>query len=100
MEFKAQIVELFRRGGRTFSDIASEFDLSPTTVADWVRAAANNEGKMLSESHTGGGDPQQPRAKDGGAAEIAALKRQLRQKEEELEVLGKALSYFARRKDQ
>ena len=92
-EFKSQIVELFRQGGRTFKDIAAEFDLSATTVSNWVREDANARGKLLSEVSSDG------RARDE-KSEVAALKRQLRQKEEELEILGKALAFFARRKDQ
>jgi transposase len=92
-EFKAQIVELFRQGGRTFKDIAEEFDLSATTVANWVRQDANSRGKLLPEAKSSD-SPKDDKA------EIAALKRQLRQKEEELEILGKALAFFARRKDQ
>lgn len=95
-EFKAQIVELFRQGGRTFKDIAAEFDLSATTVANWVREDANASGKLLSEVSSEG-KKREPR---DDRSEIAALKRQLRQKEEELEILGKALAFFARRKDQ
>ena len=37
-EFKDQVVELCRRGN-TFKDLAREFDLSPTTVSNWVRVA-------------------------------------------------------------
>lgn len=95
-EFKTQIVELFRQGGRTFTDIAQEYDISATTVANWVRADANARGQLLSEA--GEQEPQESERSD--KAEIAALKRQLRQREEELEILGKALAFFARRKDQ
>jgi len=90
-EFKDQIVELFRQGGRTFVDIGKEFDLSPTTVANWVRAAENRQGRLSK----GAGDG---RSED--LAEIARLKRELAQKQEELEILGKALAFFARRRDQ
>ncbi|MEU4184005.1 transposase [Micrococcus luteus] len=92
-EFKSQIVELFRQGGRTFKDIAAEFDLSATTVSNWVREDANARGKLLSEVSSDDG------TKDD-RAEIAALKRKLQQREEELEILGKALAFFARRRDQ
>jgi transposase len=94
-EFKRQVVELFRQGGRTFKDLGDEFDLSATTVANWVRAAANARGELMSEIDPGG----QGKAQDD-QAEIASLKRQLAQKEEELEILGKALAFFARRRDQ
>ncbi len=90
-EFKDQIVELFRQGGRTFMDIGKEFDLSPTTVANWVRAAENKQGRMSGDK---------PDARSSDREEISRLKRQLAQKEEELEILGKALAFFARRRDQ
>lgn len=90
-EFKDQVVELFRRGGRTFMDIGKEFNLSPTTVSNWVRAAENRQGRLAKR------DPDD-QAID--RAEIARLKRELEQKEEELEILGKALAFFARRRDQ
>ena len=85
-EFKAQIVELYRHGDRTFMELGKEFNLSPTTVANWVRQANIDEGKA-------------PGLTSGEKAEIAALRRQLKQKEEELEILGKALAFFARRSD-
>jgi transposase len=90
-EFKDQIVELFRQGGRTFVDIGKEFDLSPTTVANWVRAAENRQGRLGSAS---------AQARSADKAEIARLRRDLAQREEELEILGKALAFFARRRDQ
>jgi transposase len=92
-EFKDQIVELSRRGGRTFMDIAKEFNLSPTTVANWVRAADKREGRPSGRSP--GGD-----SVAADRAEIDRLRRELDLKEEELEILGKALAFFARRRDQ
>jgi transposase len=90
-EFRSQVVEVFRGGGRSFMDIGKEFNLSPTTVANWVRIAENKEGRLSSKFP----DPRQL-DKD----EIARLKRELAVKEEELEILGKALAFFARRRDQ
>ena len=92
-EFKDQIVELSRRGGRTFMDIAKEFNLSPTTVANWVRAADKRDGRAPGRSPGGG-------AEAADRAEIDRLRRELAVKEEELEILGKALAFFARRRDQ
>lgn len=90
-EFKDQIVELFRQGDRTFQDIGKEFNLSATTVSNWVRAAENRQGR-LSKGDSG--------TKSADREEIARLKRELARKDEELEILGKALAFFARRKDQ
>jgi transposase len=89
-EFKAQIVELHRQG-RTFVDLGREFNLSPTSVANWVREADK-------------ADQNQARAAMGGGesakAKIARLERELARKEQELEILGKALAFFARQVDQ
>ena len=100
-EFKDQIVELFRKGGRTFMDLGKEFDLSPTTVAHWVRAAeeADPAGAAARKAARYAPREEEPRPLSD-REEIARLKRKLAQKEEELEILGKALAFFARRTDQ
>ena len=84
-EFKAQIVALFRQGERSFVDIAKEYNLAPTSVANWVRQAdaGGETGSASEDKH-----------------QIAELKRQLRKKDEELEILGKALAFFVRKQDQ
>ncbi|MEU0478791.1 transposase [Streptosporangium sp. NPDC006013] len=38
-EFKAEIVELCRRGDRSVRQVAADFDLTETAVRDWVRQA-------------------------------------------------------------
>ncbi len=90
-EFKDQIVEVFHQGDRTVQDIAKEFSLSPTTVSNWVRAAENAQGRLLKGGSTGGPATDK--------AEIARLRRELARKQEELEILGKALAFFAQRRD-
>ena len=86
-EFKDQIVAL-HRSGRTAADIAEEFDLSATTVSNWVRAA-DNQDKRRRASPSGETDQER----------IARLERELAKKEEELEILGKALAFFARQSE-
>ncbi len=88
-EFKDQIVELHRRG-RSFSDLGAEFGLSPTSVANWVRAA-DRKGNWTAAAASAGADDK---------ARIAQLERELARKEEELQILGKALAFFARRAEQ
>lgn len=85
-EFKAQVVAIYRQGGRTFSDIAKEYDISPTSVATWVR-----EGEVDS------GQAEATRRDDKRT--IAELRRELQRKEEELEILGKAVAFFVRKQD-
>jgi transposase len=100
-EFKDQIVELHRGGGRTFMDLAKEFDLSATTVANWVRAGKQAQKRQRRPSvapavtDTPGHRPEPESESD--QAKIARLERELARKREELEILGKALAFFARR---
>lgn len=93
-EFKDQIVELHRKGGRTFMDLAKEFNLSATTISNWVRAAEKREAKAARAKAAGGEGGESDQAK------IKRLEKELAAKEEELEILGKALAFFARRTDQ
>jgi transposase len=85
-EFKAQVVELHRRQGRSLAELGREFHLSATTVANWVREA-------------NAADAKDPTMTSEERAELVLLHRQLTAREEELEILGKALAFFARRHD-
>ena len=38
-EFKAEIVEVCRRGDRSVGRVAKDFDLTETAVRDWIRQA-------------------------------------------------------------
>lgn len=84
-EFKAQIVQLAREGEKTYVEIAREFELSATSVANWVREAdtAERRGSLSRDER----------------AELVALRKELKKKDEELEILGKALAFFARKAD-
>ena len=92
-EFKDQVVELHHRDGRSFKELAKEFNLSATTIANWTRAV-----EKRSSSSRASGPPADPPA-ESDQAKIARLERELARKEEELEILGKALAFFARRAD-
>lgn len=89
-EFKDQIVELHRKG-RTFVDLGKEFNLAPTSISNWVRAAEKREAAAARDSQSGG---------ESDKERIRGLEKELANKEEELEILGKALAFFARRADQ
>ena len=93
-EFKEQIVALHRQGGRTCMDIGREFNLSPTTVANWVRAAEKRDAAPVRRTQ---GSAE---AAESDRATIRRLEKELARKEEELQILGKAVAFFARRMDQ
>jgi transposase len=90
-EFKDQIVEVFRQGDRTVTEVAQEFGLSAGTVSNWVHAAEHLDGVLAPGAASAG--PASDKA------EIARLRRELARKQEELEILGKALAFFAQRRD-
>jgi transposase len=84
-EFKAQVVQLAREGEKSYVEIARELGLSPTSVANWVREADAKQRR--------GGLSADERA------ELVALRREVKKKDEELAILGKALAFFVRRAD-
>jgi transposase len=92
-EFKDQIVEQYRQG-RTAAELGKEFNLSPTSVANWVRASKRKDAGPVKKSNSTEakkGPPETPEAK------IARLERELAQKDQDIKILGKALAFFARR---
>lgn len=89
-EFKDQIVELHRQG-RSFMDLGKEFNLAPTSISNWVRAAEKRDAARTRAQTAG---------EESDKAKIRRLEKELAHKEEELEILGKALAFFARRVDQ
>ena len=86
-EFKDQLVAL-HRSGRTYMELGKEFNLAPTSISNWVRAA---ERAAAGQSKGGG---------ESDAAKIRRLEKELADKTEEVEILGKAVAFFARRTDQ
>jgi transposase len=44
-EFKAEIVELCRRGDRSIGQVAKDFDLTETNVRTWVKQAEIDHGE-------------------------------------------------------
>jgi transposase len=83
-EFKADAVALYRsRPGATIAQIADDLGVNRETLRSWVRA-----------------DDQRRGAAAGPAAgsvedENAALRRRIRELEEERDILRKAARYFA-----
>ena len=84
-EFKAEIVALCQRGDRSIGQVARDFDLTETAVREWVGQAERDTGSR----------------RDGGLTsaerqELAALRRENRRLREDVEILKRATSFFAK----
>ena len=83
-EYKAEVVRLAQTSGKSLTKIAEELDLTETAVRAWVKRAA-----------------QKP-ASAGGAlsaderAELAQLRKEVRELRMEREILKKATAFFAK----
>jgi transposase len=86
-EYKAEVVELVRSTGKTVGQVARELDLTETAVREWVKRADLDAGRRTDGLTTGERD------------ELRRLRRQVRELEEEREILRKAAIFFARETD-
>ena len=82
-EFKAEIVDLCQRGNRSVGQVAKDFDLTETSVREWVKQAGRDAGTVS----------------DGGLTsterqELSELRRKNRRLREDV-VLKRATAFFA-----
>lgn len=93
-EFKAEIVELCRRGDRTIAQVVADFDLVDSAVRRWItlaETAAKQDAKPDAEPEAGLGG-----LGEGERAELAALRAENRRLREDNEILKRATAFFAR----
>jgi transposase len=83
-EFKAEVVALVRRPGKTAGGVAREMDLTETAVRKWVQQADRDEG-VRNDGPT-----------SAELAELAQLRKELREAREERDILKRAVAFFAR----
>ena len=83
-EFKAEIVAACQRGDRTVGQVARELKLTETAVREWVRQAERDEGMRADGLST------------AERAELAQLRKDLRETREERDILKRAVAFFAR----
>jgi transposase len=88
-QFKADAVALYRsRPEATIRQVAADLGINPETLRNWVRAAgASRPRGRRAEAPA---EPPTPLE-----AENAALRKKVRELEEEREILQKAAKYFA-----
>lgn len=82
-EFKAEIVELCRRGDRSIGQVAQDFDLTESNVRTWVKQAEIDQG-------------ERPGLTTEERAELSRLRRENRSLREDVEVLKRATAFFAK----
>ena len=83
-EFKAEIVEVCRRGDRSVGQVAKDFDLTETAVREWLRqgdldAGVRTDGLTTAERE-----------------ELTRLRRENRRLTEDVEILKRATAFFAK----
>lgn len=82
-EFKAEIVEHYKHGDRSISQLARDFDLGETAVRAWVHQAETDAGDrpgLTSEERT----------------ELTQLRQENRRLREDNETLKRATAFFVR----
>jgi len=83
-EFKAEAVEVLRRESRPVAQVAAELGISEQSLYRWAERARVDERA----------DPQGPLT-SSERAELTALRRRLREVEQERDFLKKTAAYFA-----
>src|SRR5271170_8387828 len=84
-EYKAEVVGLFRKSGKTAGVIARDLGLTETSVRAWIRQAEIDEGKGPAGALT-----------TAEREEFAALKREVKTLRIERDILRKATAFFAK----
>lgn len=83
-EFKQDAVEYYYSSGKSIKDAADDLKVSQSSLNNWVQNAKKNGGIV---EHRGSGNYSSDAEK-----EIARLKKQLRDKEDALQILKKAIN--------
>ncbi len=84
-EYKAEVVELIRKSGKSVGAVARELDLTETAVRRWVEQA---------EIDLGGGPTGALTTAE--REELSQLRKRVRTLEMEREILKKATAFFAK----
>lgn len=84
-QFKADAVRLVRTGAKTIAEVTADFDLTETSLREWVKQAEADAGKGPSGALT-----------TAERAELIELRKRLKRVEMERDILKKATAFFAR----
>ena len=84
-EYKAEVVELIRKSGKSVGAVARELDLTETAVRAWVQQSDVDTGRGPTGALT-----------TAEREELAQLRRRVKTLEMEREILKKATAFFAK----
>jgi len=101
-EFRADAIALYRaRPGTTIAKLAADLGVNSETLRNWIRTDERERG-AASTARTGPGTGRKASSAASGSVEVeeveeenAALRRRVRELEEERDILRKAARYFA-----
>lgn len=89
-EFKAEAVQLVKRGDKEVAQIARELGIARQQLYNWARQAESRKGKPLNDVFPGNGN------RSAEQAELERLRRENAQLKEDNEILKKATAFFAK----
>ena len=84
-EYKAEVVELIRKSGKSIGAVARELDLAETAVRRWVQQVEIDSGRGPAGALT-----------TVEREELAQLRKRVKTLEMEREILKKATAFFAK----
>jgi transposase len=84
-EYKAEVVDLIRKSGKSIGAVARELDLAETAVRRWVQQVDIDSGRGPAGALT-----------TAEREELAQLRKRVRTLEMEREILKKATAFFAK----
>ena len=82
-EFKQDAVNYYYSSGKSMKDTADDLKISQSSLNNWIQSAKSNDGLV---EHRGSGNYSSDSEK-----EIARLKKELRDKDDALDILKKAI---------
>ena len=82
-EFKQDTVNYYYSSGKSMKDAADDLKVSASSLNNWIQSAKSNDGIV---EHRGSGNYSSDAEK-----EIARLKKELRDKDDALDILKKAI---------
>ena len=88
-EFRQQIIEL-ARAGRTPAQLSREFGPAAQSISNWIAQDGRDRGKPV---------PGKEGLTTAEREELVRLRRQLRQVQQERDILAKATAWFAGRSE-